>query len=482
MSDSLYGRLRELAESGLYSFHMPGHKRHFTDNDLMDWYSMDISEISGFDNLSFPEDILLSAQRKAAAFYQADETFYLINGSTAGILSAVSALGIKENQKLLISRNSHYSVYHAAYLNRISLVYIYPRDDENGISKGITALEVAEKLENNPDIGAILITSPTYEGVISDIAGIAKVAHKHNISLVVDQAHGAHFGFHPLFPENAVKQGADMVIHSLHKTLPALTQTALLHVCGNRVNRDKLKRFLRIFQSSSPSYPLMAGIEQCLELVKKDGFQRFENMLKMKSELIDQLSQLMHFNPANQIDDPCKLVIIVKNNSFLKSKNIPLNGKHLKEILNKEYLLEMEMAADNYIVAIITIMDKPEGIKRLVDALLEIDSDIIVKHNEVQSCEFYSYEPKIMMPIHEALDGEVTEVPIDAACGHIAAEFVTLYPPARPLLVPGEIIDSHIVKLLLNYQSGGFSITGLNENGNLIVNKEMAIGYQCKSS
>jgi arginine/lysine/ornithine decarboxylase len=467
MSDSLYSRLRELAGSDLYGFHMPGHKRQISDGMLMDWYSMDISEISGFDNLHFSEDILLHAQKKAAMLYQADETFYLINGSTAGILSAISA--VNDCKKLLISRDSHFSVYHAAYINDIRLVYVYPQYDEStGLARGITAGEVAEKLKDDPDIGAVLITSPTYEGIASDVAGIAKAAHKQNACLIVDQAHGAHFGFHPAFPENAVRQDADLVIHSLHKTLPALTQTALLHVNGKRINRRKLQRFLRIYQSSSPSYPLMAGIEYCLELVKKEGAFLLGKMVEMRNELIDRISQLSHFRIHPDIDDPCKIIILTKG----------ITGKQLYEILHERYLLEMEMAADNYVIAIITMMDKAAGLTRLAQALTEIDGELPAAKAEKKSGHFNkAYEPEIITTIKKAYDAEAIEIPLKAANGYISAEFIALYPPGRPLLVPGEKVDHDIIEMIVRHQKNGHKITGLTPSNQIIVNKEPSFGY-----
>ena len=445
MSDSLYGRLRELSESDLYSFHMPGHKRLFPDGN--DWYAFDVSEISGFDNLHFPEAILLKAQRKAAALYQADESFYLVNGSTAGILSAVAAV----NKKLLISRNSHICVYHAAYLNDLELTYIYPRYDETtGIAYGFTQAEVAEKLTADPGIGAVLITSPTYEGMISDIAGIAEVTHNHGACLIVDSAHGAHFGFHPAFPENAVKQGADIVIHSLHKTLPALTQSALLHVNGERIDRRRLKRFLRIYQSSSPSYPLMAGIERCLDFVKEKGEAALEEMMGMRKMLTDRVGQLNHFQIPPLTDeynatkefstsDPCKIIILTQG----------ITGRELKRFLRDEYLLEMEMATDNYVVAIITMTDKQEGFDRLAETLVEIDKKIPANMAEVSRGFTIPPNPEVITSIKKAYDGEALEVPLTEAENHVAAEFAFYYPPGIPLIVPGEKLDKRIIELLM---------------------------------
>lgn len=490
MSDSIYGRLKELGESDLYSFHMPGHKRHIPEfisgdpgqigsklyDSQLAWYSSDITEITGFDNLHFPENILRSAQNKACSLYHSDEAFYLINGSTAGILSAVSALCL-DNKRLLISRNSHLSVYHAAYINRLALAYVYPQyDEECGFALGIGAADIDLAIKENPDIGAVLITSPTYEGIVSDIAGIAKVVHRHNMVLIVDEAHGAHFGFHPAFPENAVSQGADIVVHSLHKTLPALTQTALLNVCGTRVDRLRLKRFLRIFQSSSPSYPLMAGIERCLDLVKEQGFSLLAGMLKMRAEFIDRTGQLKHVRILDKVDDPCKIVIVIDGNCWIDPIGdagfVRLTGGSLFKLLHDNYLLEMEMAADNYVIAIFTMMDKADGIIRLANALNEIDRMIVLREGDERVKFDLSYQPEAVLSIYQAYDGEIMEIQLDAANGYIAAEFIAFYPPGQPFLIPGERIDRYIIDMMLAYRKKSQTrVIGLTDSGNIRVLK-----------
>jgi arginine/lysine/ornithine decarboxylase len=359
-------RLNALSASDIYPFHMPGHKRHMPGS----WYAHDISEITDFDNLHHPTGILAEAQAKAAALYGAKESYYLINGSTAGILTAVSAVFRERDipQKLLLARNSHVSAYNAAYLQQLGIAYLDPPTyEDTGLTQGITAEAVAKHLDSIPDMGAIFITSPTYEGVVSDITGIAAVAHRHNIPLIVDEAHGAHFGFHPAFPPSSVQTGADLVIHGLHKTLPALTQTALLHNCSERIDSEHLQRFLSIFQSTSPSYPLMAGIERCLDLVREQGESLFNEFIMMRERFIDQASQFKNLRLAPGVDDPCKLVIM--------GKETALDGPTLAKTLHDRYHLEMEKVAGHYVLAIITIMDKAEGLERLAMALHEIDGE-----------------------------------------------------------------------------------------------------------
>ena len=251
---------------------------------LADVYGLDITEIDGFDNLHQTVGILKREQEKAARLYGAEQTYFLVNGSTGGILSAIGAV-TEKGGRLLMGRNCHKSVYHGAYLQELEVSYLYPELLEYGMT-GTTAVagtgngtitgtiagavvpeSVEEKLRKEPDIGAVLITSPTYEGVVSDVRKIAAIAHRYGKPLVVDEAHGAHFSLSSYFPESAVHQNADLVIQSLHKTLPALTQTGVLHVSGERTDDNRVEEMLRIFQTSSPSYVLMAGIDRCVRLL-----------------------------------------------------------------------------------------------------------------------------------------------------------------------------------------------------------------------
>ena len=270
----LYDKLKKLENSDVYGFHMPGHKRNgaLTGADLP--YGLDITEIDGFDDLHHADGILKEAQERAAYIWHADESHYLINGSTVGLISAI--LGCTHRgDTILMARNCHKSVYNAVFLNELRPVYLYPQllssgeKEEGDLNGPVTALQVDHALNDNPDIRAVVITSPTYDGVVSDVRSIAECVHRKGIPLILDEAHGAHFGFHPYFPDNGNDLGADIVIHSLHKTLPSLTQTALLHMNGSVADRERVHMYLDILQSSSPSYVLMASMDECVRLMEK---------------------------------------------------------------------------------------------------------------------------------------------------------------------------------------------------------------------
>lgn len=268
--NSLYEKLREYEASDFYGFHMPGHKRN---TELMGKglpYGIDITEIDGFDDLHHADGILLELEQRIAKLYGADRSRILINGSTAGIMSAILGC-VDRGGKLLVARNCHKSVYHAMELGGMEPVYLYPEFDTTWEINGVIEPEqIKDALEADPEIQAVMLVSPTYDGVVSDIRTIAEIVQSYQIPLIVDEAHGAHFGFHPYFPENSNRCGADVVIHSLHKTLPALTQTAVLHMNGMVVKEEQIWHYLNMLQTSSPSYILMAGIDRCVSLLERE--------------------------------------------------------------------------------------------------------------------------------------------------------------------------------------------------------------------
>ena len=287
-SESLYQALSDYAETDFYPYHMPGHKRNPDAGEMAAYYRFDITEIDGFDNLYHAEGILKEAQERANRLYGAEETYYLVNGSTCGVLAAIMAV-TDQGDELLIARNCHKSVYHAAMMQGLVLRYYCPgMIEEYDIYDGADAQEIGRLLDRYPDSKAVVITSPTYEGVLSDISAIAKVVHDRGRILIVDEAHGAHL------KKGAVAGGADLVIHSLHKTLPAMTQTALLHVCGNRVDRQRLRKYLAMLQTSSPSYVMMASMDCCIRYMEERGRERNLFMQKQYDAFCKKLSGCRH--------------------------------------------------------------------------------------------------------------------------------------------------------------------------------------------
>ena len=455
--EHLYKKLSSYGASDYYAFHMPGHKRNteLTGADLP--YSIDITEIDGFDDLHHADGILRELQKNAARVFYAEETHYLVNGSTVGLLSAV--MGCTERGgRILMARNCHKSVYNAVYMNELRPVYIYPEFSEKTDLNGeVQVKQVKELLDQYKDIQAVVIVSPTYDGVVSDIDMIAESVHEHGIPLIVDEAHGAHFGFHSYFPENANMRGADVVIHSLHKTLPSLTQTALLHMNGRYVNREKIRNYLHMLQSSSPSYVLMASIDECVRVMDEQGEEIMEcyvNRLKRTREQLQELQKIRLIEMEHY--DRSKLVLSVKHLQNREGKC--MNGRMLQEML-RAYHLEMEMAAGSYAIAMTGPGDTQEGMDRLVQALKEIDGNLVFGNSA--ETKKISYE---MIPLEQEYSSY--------EAGNMISENAYLYPPGIPMIVPGERITSTIIEKMVQYEQMGFSIEGLSKMNEIAVCKE----------
>ena len=468
----LYKELEDYSHKDYYPFHMPGHKRNPFSVDGKFPFERDITEIDGFDNLHHPEGILKRAQEGAARLYGSKECFFSVNGSTAAILSAISA-AVSRGGQILMGRNCHKAVYHALYLMNLKPIYIYPQTEEHlGINGGISPSRVERELEENKEIQAIILTSPTYDGIVSDIKKIAEIAHRYQIPLIVDEAHGAHLRFSDYFPVSAVDLGADVVIQSLHKTLPSMTQTAVLHLLSDRVDREKIQRFMGIYQSSSPSYILMASIDACMEKMEKDGEKMYREYIGMLKDVRRRLSACKHIRLVGEdligsrgvFDyDRSKLIFSAKKSS--------LTGKELYQILLERYHLQMEMESENYVLAITSVGDTEEGFLRLCEAIEEIDRKEAGSYQPEEEEEIFkdslsNIKMKQVMTITQAMEAPVKKYALTESIGQISAEFVYLYPPGIPLLVPGELITGQFVRNVRRYMEKGLNIQGLSDYSN----------------
>lgn len=473
--ERLIERLKNYNRTDFYPFHMPGHKRiDPIGQEYSDPFSIDITEIHGFDNLHNPEGILRESMEWAASVYGSDKTYYLVNGSSCGIMAAVFA-STSHGGKILIGRNCHKSTFNAIFLNHLHTSYVYPQVIEKmGIQGGILPSDVEQALEEEDDIQAVLIVSPTYDGVVSDIRKISDIVHKKNIPLIVDEAHGAHFSFGRDFPKSALDLGADIVIQSVHKTLPCFTQTAILHVKKGYANIKSIEGYLSIFESSSPSYIFMSGIENCIYYMDSEGRKKMDVFYKRLEEIREKLSSMKNLQIIGKemkgkygiLDiDPSKIVV--------STSKAPVNGSELADILRKEYHLEMEMASADYVVAITSVSDTKEGLYRLADALIEIDRSLqdekTMEKAEDERPVRVNSRPEIEMTVYEGITGQKEDIPIEKSVGRIAGEFVYIYPPGIPIVAPGEMLLPSLVNIILNYQEIGLPVQGLKDRtGNMI--------------
>lgn len=441
MNRSIYEHLVEDLTARL-PMHMPGHKR----NDMLAPYlkglgaALDITEIQGFDNLRAPEGMLRDAMERAAALYGAHRSFFLVGGSTAGILAGIRALAGEGGGEALIQRNSHLSVYNGLVLCRLQPAYIPQGWEKNlGIyySPGEQGLLAA--LKNHPRARLVVLTSPGYEGLLADLPALVGLAHRAGVPVLVDAAHGAHLGPDGRFPAGAVQSGADIVVHSLHKTLPSLTQTALAHARTESV-AQRLEEQLNVFQTSSPSYLLLASIDGCIRLLADRGpvlYGGWLEALQGVKEGAKRLRYLRLWQPDEGAPygiDPGKLVIDCSQAS--------IGGEELADRLLREAGIDLEMAASRYALAMTGMGDTAQSMDRLLDALLAVDGQL---HAQTKECLPAPFIPSAHMPHYQALCSPWERVSLQQAKGRTAAEYLMRYPPGAPFVVPGEHIEASVL-------------------------------------
>ena len=496
---NIYTELIKHKDSDFYPFHMPGHKRN-TElikkyglwEENLSPYEIDITEIDNFDNLHNPENIIKNAETLAAKLYGAKESIYSINGSTGGILSVLGLL--ERGDKLLMARNCHKSVYHGVEIYELFPHYLIGEIDGLGIYKSINPSEVEAVLEKynceNTDkdcesieemksfIKLVVITSPTYEGVVSDIKKIADICHKYGAYLLVDEAHGAHFGFDYYFPETAVRLGADFVVQSLHKILPSFTQTAVLHIClEDEAIISRLRRQFNLLETSSPSYIFLAGMENSLKLVENYGdelFRAYKNRLINFRNNTSSLKHIkVHIPDASFAYDYGKLVITAGTSL----------GAKLYRYLYDECHLVMEMKSKDYVTAMTSIFDTDEGFERLTAALITLDKrESFFKLDN--KAEFEYTLSSGTLPEGRLLPSQAVilslkngkKVPLEASEGLISADYIYFYPPGIPLLVPGEVIEKGIINQIKAATLAGIEVYGGTDGDGIFV---CAYGQEC---
>ena len=463
-------QLSEYANLDYYPFHMPGHKRNMI--GLENPYQIDITEIEGFDNLHHAESILLQAQERLRFLYQSRSAYYLVNGSTCGLLSAIGALTCN-GDRIIVARNCHKAVYNAVRIFGLKASYVYPELLDGGIQGQIKPEDVENMFAEERQVSAIIITSPTYEGIVSNIRKIADIAHKNHAYLIIDEAHGAHFSLSSFFPESAVKCGADIVVQSLHKTLPCLTQTAVLHVVSDYVDCRRIEEMLGIFQTSSPSYVLMAGIERCVKFLNQSGDQMFCKF-QQKLDYFYEESQRLKYLHVFQKSDYEKYGVYDFDQSkiIISTLGVNYNGTRLYKKLLNQYHLQLEMYSADYVLAMTSIMDTLEGFQRLLQALVEIDREL---EDKSERSDFdigyfvkraYAEREKIMevSDIQKSdIQKNLEETILKDCIGKVCAEYIYLYPPGIPMIVPGERMTKEFIDVLDECKKNGLNVQGTRD-------------------
>lgn len=464
----LYDGLIDFMKENTLSFHMPGHKSgkgilkikerpDFKDNLIF----IDQTEVPGLDNLHLPEGIIKEAQELAARAFRSDYTYFLVNGTTCGVYSMI--LGVTNNgDKIIVPRNSHRSVAGALIIGGLWPVYYQPDVDiEKGISVSVSPEVIEQTIEENPDAKAVLVTNPTFYGTCSDIEAISEIVHNHNMVLLVDEAHGAHLPFSRRLPVNAMDAGADCSAMSIHKTLSSFTQSSMLHVRKGRVDVEKIEFMLRLTQTTSPSYLLMASLDLARYQMEEHGEELLDRLIDMADkcrEKINSIPDIYCF--GKEIIGQYHITDFDPTKMMINFKNFGMTGTRISEILRKEYKIQVELSDLYNILAIGTIADEEEDYNRLYDAIY----DISIKHSserEIKDIPRVIWEmPHQALSPREAVYEPMEMVDFKKSDGRISTEIIAPYPPGIPVILPGEIITGNIIENVLKVKEAGIKING----------------------
>jgi arginine decarboxylase len=453
------------------SFHMPGHKGIMPLHPSLEDYlggnplPADLVEISGIiDYLHSPKGALRDAQKLAAAAYGAEETFFLINGSTVGNIGAVMSVS-GDGQKVMMNRSSHRSVYGGVVLSGAMPVYIEPDyHPEVGFPIAVLPERVEALFNAHENVVGVHITSPNYYGILSDTARIAAIAHRNQAAMLVDEAHGSHLNFHEKLPASATTLGAELIVQSTHKTQGALTQASMLHCNPSEyVNLARVGQVLALLQSSSPSSILLATLDAARMQMATKGHALLENIIELSQEARRQINEMDGLWCYGEdllgkhgvfAYDPTKLII--------RTTELGYTGFEFFSKLHKEYGIVAEFSDLRQIICSITIGDTQESVAKLLNALRSMSADKrpSIKHEmEVAPPGL----PKLEISPREAYFAHARVVPIEQAVGHVVAENVIPYPPGIPLLVPGELMEQRHLEYLQYIMSKGSSVVGTED-------------------
>lgn len=454
------------------SFHMPGHKgsqiyRRFGYQKFLDRImDYDITEIAGADNLFQTEGIIKSVQDRYAKLYDCKKSYLLINGSSGGNIAAILA-SVSRGKQLIMARNCHKSVFNALTLGGIRPVYAYPQMiGEFGISGAVSPAEIEQLILENPAAEAVMITSPNYYGVCSDIKSIAEIAHRHGKVLIVDEAHGAHLHFSKDLPPSAIRSGADLVINSTHKTLASFTQSATLHYNTDLVDQFILEDKLQCIQSTSPSYILMTSMDISADILENHRSELMDEWIRNLTEFYERIGKI----PGVQTMGKMEGLDWTKIN--LSLGELGITGSRLDQILLEDYNIYIELFTGDWIMAMTGIGNTKTDYNRFADALEDIskkarDSGLGRRKKGHRTEVPISPKQAVMYEIPAVKK----RVKLADSEGMICCSSIIPYPPGIPLLCPGERIEADAIAYVQAMRDMGEKVIGVNEFGEVIAGK-----------
>ena len=465
----LLNALRKSVQKPHAAFYAPGHKHgRGCDRAILnllgkDVFNADLPELPELDNLFAPEGVIEEAQQLASLTFGGEKTWFLVNGSTCGIMAAILAT-CGEGDKIILPRNIHQSAIAGLVLSGAIPIFVRPEYDPNeGLAYNVTPQAVQQTLKEHPDTKAVMMLHPTYQGICSDLKAIAEIVHRYNIPLLVDEAHGAHFTFHGDLPPSAMSVGADLTVQSTHKTLSAMTQASMLHIQGTRVCDRRVNKALQLVQSTSPSYLLLASLDAARHQMATKGKELMTKTIALATKARNQLAAIpnlsileLNTKPGCHHLDFTRLTINVSR--------LGITGFEADEILHEQLSVTCELPLLQHLTFIISLGNTPQDIQQLIQAgkTLSLSTPLPCSPVPLLPCSFAPLLPCSLSP-RQAYFAPTETTPITQAGDRVCAELICPYPPGIPLLMPGETITTEAIEYLQQVLAAGGTITGCND-------------------
>lgn len=466
----LLTKLAQLANKNHAAFYVPGHKRGQGISPLLNnlmgksVFKADLPELPELDSLFAPEGVIKQAQELASEAFGADKTWFLINGSTCGIVAAILAI-CKAGDKIILPRNIHQSAIFGLILSGVIPIFINPKyNHEFDLNYCITPQQIETTLQQHPDVKGVMVVYPTYHGVCGDLKTIATITHKYNIPLLVDEAHGAHFNFHPELPPSALECGADITIQSTHKVLGAMTQASMLHLKGNRIDPNSIQKALQLVQSSSPSYLLLASLDAARQQIAIEGKDLLQNTLELAKKAKEKLSELAYLSIFNHDKISPEFINLDETRLTVKVTELGLTGYEADEILDQQLGVTAELPSLTSLTFVISIGNNQADIDRLIAGFIKLKNyQKKIHQSNFDIVPLQDYSVASISP-REAFFANNKSLNFEDSIGYISAETICPYPPGIPILIPGETITAEALEYLKKVIHFGGIITGNSDS------------------
>ncbi|MCM1006757.1 MAG: aminotransferase class I/II-fold pyridoxal phosphate-dependent enzyme [Ruminococcus flavefaciens] len=462
----IYEALRRFRRMRVVPFDVPGHKRGRGNMELTeflgeDCMSVDVNSMKPLDNLCHPVSVIKDAETLAAEAFGAANAFFMVGGTTSAVQSMIM-YACKGGDKIIMPRNVHRSAINALILSDAVPVYVDPDVNNTlGIALGMSISQVEKAIRENPDAKAIMVNNPTYYGICSDLRKITELAHKHNMLVLVDEAHGTHFYFGENFPVTAMAAGADIASVSMHKSGGSLTQSSFL-IMGEKINSDYMRQIINLTQTTSASYLLLSSLDISRKRLALSGREIFEKTVEMAEYARSEINSIGgYYAYSKELINGDSVYDFDVSKLSVFTLPIGLAGIEVYDLLRDEYDIQIEFGDIGNILAYISVGDRNRDIERLISAMSEIKRRFGKSETGLLTHEYIN--PIVAETPRKAFYGDKKSLPLDEAAGYICSEFVMCYPPGIPILAPGELITDEIIQYIKYAKEKGCSMTGTED-------------------